>query len=75
MLKEKIGIMYTPWGTTFRVHVRVFYIYLKKEMSPDLTKKVEKNNIRMVITVRVHPVGCQEGGHMTNCQMGCSPEL
>jgi len=39
----------------------------QKEILPDLTKKVKKNKIQMISSIRVHPMGCWEGGHMTNC--------
>jgi len=60
-------MVYTSSGTTFKVHIRVLCIYPQKEILPDLTKKVKKNKIQMISSIRVHPMGCWEGGHMTNC--------
>ena len=43
-------------------------------------QKVKKNKIMMILPVRVHVMGCWDGGHMTNCQKwskneSCSPIL
>ena len=43
-------------------------------------QKVKKNKMRMILPVRVHLMGCWDGGHMTNSQkwsknISCSPLL
>ena len=43
-------------------------------------QKVKKNKMRMILPVRVHLMGCWDGGHMTNYQkwsknISCSPLL
>jgi len=53
-------MVYRMTGTAFRVH----YIYPKKKYYCILDQKVEEAKIRIMIQVRVHVMGCWEGGHM-----------
>ena len=50
-------------GTAFRV-----YYISKKGKFIYCDEKVKKNKTRMILPVRVHPIGHWEGGHMTNYQ-------
>ena len=57
-----VHMMFVQCDTVFRADARVICIYFKRKYD----QKVKKNNKKMIIPVRVQPIGHWEDGHMSN---------